>query len=127
LKTPEEIASVVAFVASTQAVAINGAAVRAEGGCSPQHLLTNPVERRKRPARNIFATIMAESEGRFMAEQNFSESRESFPAFHFFVIPVLTINFGSCFVRMGKSVFSLGGFLQVLVAVACLWDFSAHA
>src|SRR6267378_1360398 len=31
-ETPEEIASVVAFVASTQAVAINGAAVRAEGG-----------------------------------------------------------------------------------------------
>jgi NAD(P)-dependent dehydrogenase (short-subunit alcohol dehydrogenase family) len=31
-ETPEEIASVVAFVASTQAVAINGAPVRAEGG-----------------------------------------------------------------------------------------------
>ncbi len=31
-ETPEEVASVVAFVAGTQAVAINGAAVRAEGG-----------------------------------------------------------------------------------------------
>jgi NAD(P)-dependent dehydrogenase (short-subunit alcohol dehydrogenase family) len=31
-ETPEEVASVVAFVASTQALAINGAAVRAEGG-----------------------------------------------------------------------------------------------
>jgi len=31
-ETPEEIANVVAFVASTQSVAINGAAVRAEGG-----------------------------------------------------------------------------------------------
>ena len=31
-ETPQEVASVVAFVASTQAVAINGAAVRAEGG-----------------------------------------------------------------------------------------------
>src|ERR1700694_3949229 len=31
-ETPEEVASVVAFVASTQAVAINGTAVRAEGG-----------------------------------------------------------------------------------------------
>ncbi len=31
-ETPEEVAAVVAFVASTQAVAINGAAVRAEGG-----------------------------------------------------------------------------------------------
>src|SRR5258705_11002230 len=34
-ETPEEIASVVAFVASTQSVAINGAAVRAEGGVVP--------------------------------------------------------------------------------------------
>jgi len=31
-ETPEEVAAVVAFVASTQAIAINGAAVRAEGG-----------------------------------------------------------------------------------------------
>lgn len=31
-ETPEEVAAVVTFVASTQAVAINGAAVRAEGG-----------------------------------------------------------------------------------------------
>jgi len=31
-ETPEEVAAVVAFVASTQAAAINGAAVRAEGG-----------------------------------------------------------------------------------------------
>jgi NAD(P)-dependent dehydrogenase (short-subunit alcohol dehydrogenase family) len=31
-ETPEEIASVVAFVASTQSAAINGSAVRAEGG-----------------------------------------------------------------------------------------------
>jgi NAD(P)-dependent dehydrogenase (short-subunit alcohol dehydrogenase family) len=32
-ETPEEIAQVVAFVASPRAAAINGAAVRAEGGC----------------------------------------------------------------------------------------------
>src|SRR6266481_5377995 len=31
-ETPEEVAAVVAFIASTQATAINGAAVRAEGG-----------------------------------------------------------------------------------------------
>jgi NAD(P)-dependent dehydrogenase (short-subunit alcohol dehydrogenase family) len=31
-ETPEEVAAVVAFVASTQSIAINGAAVRAEGG-----------------------------------------------------------------------------------------------
>jgi NAD(P)-dependent dehydrogenase (short-subunit alcohol dehydrogenase family) len=31
-ETPEEVAAVVAFVASTQSVTINGAAVRADGG-----------------------------------------------------------------------------------------------
>jgi len=31
-KTPEEVGGVVAFVASTQAAVINGAAIRAEGG-----------------------------------------------------------------------------------------------
>src|SRR5256886_6265017 len=31
-ETPDEVAAVVAFVASTQALVINGAAVRAEGG-----------------------------------------------------------------------------------------------
>jgi NAD(P)-dependent dehydrogenase (short-subunit alcohol dehydrogenase family) len=31
-ETPEEVAAVVAFVASTQAGTINGSAVRAEGG-----------------------------------------------------------------------------------------------
>jgi len=31
-ETPEEVAAVVAFIASAQAVAINGAPVRAEGG-----------------------------------------------------------------------------------------------
>ena len=31
-ETPEEVAAVVAFVAGTQSIAINGAAVRAEGG-----------------------------------------------------------------------------------------------
>ena len=31
-ETPEEVAAVVAFVASAQAISINGAAVRAEGG-----------------------------------------------------------------------------------------------
>jgi len=31
-ETPEEVAAVVVFVASAQATAINGSAVRAEGG-----------------------------------------------------------------------------------------------
>lgn len=57
-----------------------------------------------------------------MAEQNFSNHTRFFPAFHFFVIPVLTINFLyvlyawiSTWVKFG---FSLRGFLQVLVAFA---------
>ncbi len=31
-ETPEEVAAVVAFIAGTQAISINGSAVRAEGG-----------------------------------------------------------------------------------------------
>jgi len=61
---------------------------------------------------------MAESEGRFMAEQSFTNHGKFFPAFHFFVIPVLTINLVRVLYVWGKSGFSLGGFLQVLVAVA---------
>ena len=72
----------------------------------------------KASARNGFATIMAESEGRFMAEQSFTNHGKYFPAFHFFVIPVLTINLVRVLYVWGKSGFSLGGFLQVLVAVA---------
>jgi len=61
---------------------------------------------------------MAESEGRFMAEQSFTNHGKFFPAFHFFVIPVLTINLVRVLYVWEKSGFSLGGFLQVLVAVA---------
>jgi uncharacterized membrane protein YciS (DUF1049 family) len=61
---------------------------------------------------------MAESEGRFMAEQNFANHGKFFPPFHFFVIPVLIINLVHVLYVWGKSGFSLGGFFQVLVAVA---------
>src|SRR5258706_10080944 len=40
------------------------------------------------------------------------------PPFHFFVIPVFTINLIRVLWVWGKSGFSLAGFLQVLVAVA---------
>ena len=64
-ESTEEVASVVAFVASTQAVAINGAAVRAEGGVSSQHFLNfdhghnggSPC----RPARDVRERIAATS------------------------------------------------------------------
>lgn len=51
-ETPEEIAAVVAFVASTRAVTINGAAVRAEGGVV-RNIFTNACSRR---ANNPAAT-----------------------------------------------------------------------
>src|SRR6266436_8892329 len=72
----------------------------------------------KASARNGFATIMAESEGRFMAEQSFTNHGKFFPPFHFFVIPVLTVNLVRVLFVWIKSGFSLGGFLQVLVAFA---------
>ena len=53
-----------------------------------------------------------------MAEQNFANHGKFFPPFHFFVIPVLTINLIHVLYVWGKSGFSFGGFLQVLVALA---------
>jgi len=53
-----------------------------------------------------------------MAEQNFANHGKFFPPFHFFVIPVLTINLVHALYVSGKSGFSLAGFLQVLVAFA---------
>jgi len=53
-----------------------------------------------------------------MAEQNFANHGKFFPPFHFFVIPVLTINLVHALYVGGKSGFSLAGFLQVLVAFA---------
>ena len=53
-----------------------------------------------------------------MVEQSFTNHGKFFPPFHFFVIPVLTINLVRVLYLWGKSGFSLGGFLQVLVAFA---------
>jgi len=53
-----------------------------------------------------------------MAEQNFANHGKFFPPFHFFVIPVLSINLVRVLFVWIKSGFSLGGFLQVLVAIA---------
>ena len=53
-----------------------------------------------------------------MAEQTFANHGKFFPPFHFFVVPVLTINLVYALYAWGKSGFSLAGFLQVLVALA---------
>ena len=53
-----------------------------------------------------------------MAEQSFTNHGKFFPPFHFFVIPVLTVNLVRVLFVWIKSGFSLGGFLQVLVAFA---------
>jgi hypothetical protein len=53
-----------------------------------------------------------------MAEQNFANHGKFVPPFHFFVVPVLTINLIYALYAWEKLRFSLTGFLQVLVAIA---------
>lgn len=53
-----------------------------------------------------------------MAEQNFSNHARFFPPFHFFVLPVMLINFGWSIYRWKVSGFSLDGFVSVVVALA---------
>lgn len=55
-----------------------------------------------------------------MKEQNFSNHIKFFPAFHFFVAPVLTLNFGWSIARWVHAGFSLGGFVDILTAAALL-------
>ena len=58
-----------------------------------------------------------------MAEQNFENHSKFVPAFHFFVIPVATINFGWQIYRWRAGGFSLGGFESILLAAALLIGF----
>jgi len=53
-----------------------------------------------------------------MAEQNFSNHARFFPPFHFFVLPMMLINFGWSIYRWKLSGFSLDGFVSVVVALA---------
>jgi Family of unknown function (DUF6526) len=53
-----------------------------------------------------------------MAEQNFSNHGRFFPPFHFFVVPVLLINFFWSSYRWKTSGFSVDGFEYVVVAAA---------
>ena len=51
-----------------------------------------------------------------MAEQNFAKHTRFFPLFHFFVIPVMGINFIWSIVRWWKSGFTVDGLWSVVVA-----------
>ena len=58
-----------------------------------------------------------------MAEQNSSNHVRFFPPFHFFVVPVLLINFFWSSYRWKTSGFSVDGFEYVVVAAALLIGF----
>jgi len=58
-----------------------------------------------------------------MAEQNFATHGKFFPPFHFFVIPVMAINFIWSTYRWTVAGFSLDGFERVLLAAALLVGF----
>ncbi len=58
-----------------------------------------------------------------MAEQNFANHGKFFPPFHFFVIPVMAINFIWSTYRWTVAGFSLDGFDRVLLAAALLVGF----
>lgn len=53
-----------------------------------------------------------------MAEQSLANHARFFPPFHFFVAPVMLINFGWSIYRWKLSGFSLDGFIFVVVALA---------
>lgn len=58
-----------------------------------------------------------------MDEQNLSNHTRFFPPFHFFVVPVLLINFFWSIYRWKVSGFSLDGFVSLVVALALLLGF----
>ena len=55
-----------------------------------------------------------------MTEQNFSNHTKYVPAFHFFALPAIFINFGWSIHRLVLSHFSVDGFIGVLTAAALL-------
>jgi hypothetical protein len=58
-----------------------------------------------------------------MPEQDFANHARFFPRFHFFVLPVLLVNFGWSVYRLKAWAYSLDGFLAVAVAAALLVGF----
>jgi len=55
-----------------------------------------------------------------MAEQNFANHARRAPGFHFFVMPVMALNFGWSIYRWKVAGFSLDAFISVLTAAALL-------
>jgi uncharacterized membrane protein YciS (DUF1049 family) len=60
-----------------------------------------------------------------MAEQNFSNHAKFFPLFHFFVVPLMVVNLVQQIVHWVRSEYSLGGFIDILVAIGLLAGFTA--
>lgn len=58
-----------------------------------------------------------------MTEQNFANHVRFFPPFHFFLIPVLLVNFGWSIYRWKLAGFSLDGFISLVVAFALIAGF----
>src|SRR5260370_37270197 len=67
------------------------------------------------------------SGGGVVTEQNFANHTKLLPPFHFFVLPVMFINFGWSIYRWKVTGFSLDGFERVLLAAALLVGFIAAA
>ena len=59
-----------------------------------------------------------------MAEQNFANHGKFFPPFHFFVVPVMAINFIWSTYRWTVTGFSLDGFERLLLGAALLVGFA---
>ena len=55
-----------------------------------------------------------------MAEQTFSNHVKTVPGFHFFVMPVMALNFGWSIYRWKVAGFSLDAFISVLTAAALI-------
>ena len=58
-----------------------------------------------------------------MAEQNFSNHTRFFAPFHFFVMPVMLLNFGWSIYRWRQASFSIDGLIWVLTSAALIMGF----
>jgi len=59
-----------------------------------------------------------------MADQSFSNHTKFFPAFHFFVLPMMLVNVVRSILALRHAEYSIDGFLGVLVALALLVGFT---
>lgn len=59
-----------------------------------------------------------------MAEQNIGNHTKFVPAFHFFVLPMMVVNFVGAIYRWIKAGYTIGGFIGILVAAALFLGFS---